>query len=88
MREQQQWRELRRRFLTKGANGVNVPVVSASSVTIDFGIDEPDVNYGVHVTPSWATTVRVTDKLKTGFTARFGSASGGSDTIDYIVFRE
>lgn len=82
--------EMRRRFLTKGANGVSVPVGNgASSQAVTFALAEPDANYGVVVMPSWATTmyVGVADKLRNGFTVHFGTAAGAMDTIDYIVFR-
>lgn len=92
MSEQQaaHFRELRRRFLTNGGNAVGVAVGNgATSHAVTFDIAEPDVNYGVSVTPTWATTVRVAeaDKSTTGFTVRFGSAAGASDKIDYLVFR-
>jgi hypothetical protein len=87
--EGQQWRELRRRFLTGGGNGVNVAVANAVSLhEVTFTIREPDTDYGVSVMPSWDTTVYVTDKLTTGFTARFGSASGATDTLDYSIYRQ
>lgn len=87
-RETREWNVVRRRILTPGGVGVNVSVANgATSHAVTFVKGEADTSFAVLVTPSWATTVRVTDKATTGFTARFGSAAGASDTIDYAVLR-
>jgi hypothetical protein len=90
-REQRQYEELRRRFLTGGGTGVAVPVdASATEQAVTFTIAEPDVNYGVVCTPSWDTTVYVlpAEKLTDGLTIRFGTAAGATDTVDYVIFRQ
>lgn len=87
-RERREWDVIRRRVLTPGGVGVNVSVANAAtSHAVTFAKAEQDASFAVFVTPSWATSVRVTDKATTGFTARFGTASGASDTLDYLVAR-
>jgi hypothetical protein len=91
VREARQWREVRRRFLTGGGNGVAVAVDdTVTEQAVVFDIPEPDTSYGVLITPSWDTTAYVpaADKATTGFTARFGTASGATDTMDYAVIRQ
>lgn len=58
-------------------------------ITLDStpNFDQPDTNYGVLATPSWNTTVYITDKAKTGFKINFGTAAGESDSVDWFIFR-
>lgn len=86
-REQEQFRRMRRRFATVGGTGVNVPVVSATSVVATFPRAEVDTAYGVTVAPTWDTRWWVSAKATDGFTVQFSATSGASDTIDYITFR-
>lgn len=90
-REAAIWSRLRLRHFTAAGNGVGLAVTTgATSVAITFRRQEPNVNYGVTVTPSWNTTVFVAaaDKAVTGFTARFGTAPSGSPgTISFTTYR-
>lgn len=90
-REAAKWSRLRLRYFTPSGTGVDVPVGGAvSSLAVTFARQESNTEYGVHVTPSWDTTVwvDVTDKLTTGFTVNFGSASpGGGGVIQWATFR-
>jgi hypothetical protein len=47
---------------------------------------EPDTNYDVFITPSWATTCHVTSRSASGFTINFGtSAPSGSETVSWFL---
>lgn len=48
---------------------------------------ESDASYGVIVTPSWATTVHVTGKARSGFTVNFGTAAPSGATFDWFLVR-
>lgn len=74
-------------FVDNGAvfDGYKTPPLAGID---DTNMTEPDANYGVVVTPSWLTTVRVTGKLTTGFTVDFGTATpDANQTIDYVIVR-
>lgn len=88
-REAAIWNRLRLRWFTAAGNGVGQAVTTGStSVAITFARQESDIDYGVVVTPSWATTVYVTNKATTGFTANFGTApSGSAGALDWAVNR-
>lgn len=79
---------LRRRVLTGGGVGVKVAVpATATTLALVWGSTESDPNYGVLVTPSWLTTVRVTGRTSLGCTVDFGTAAPAGATIDYLVVR-
>lgn len=48
---------------------------------------EPDASYGVLVTPSWATSVHITAKGRSGFTVNFGTAAPTGATFDWFLVR-
>jgi hypothetical protein len=49
---------------------------------------EDDANYQIVATPSWATTVYVTNKATTGFTLNFSSAApDANQTVSWLLFR-
>lgn len=49
---------------------------------------EDDANYQIIATPSWPTTVHVTNKATTGFTLNFGTAApDGNQTVAWLMFR-
>jgi hypothetical protein len=48
---------------------------------------EPDHNYAVVATPSWPTTIWVTDKTTTGFVLNFGTAAPAGATVQWLLFR-
>ena len=77
-----------RRFLTRGGTGANVAIaLAAATHVVPLPKTEPDALYGVLVTPSWLTTVRVTGKTTTQFTVDFGTAAPAGATIDFAVIR-
>lgn len=49
--------------------------------------NQPDTNYGVLATPTWNTTVYISNKATTGFRINFGTAAGASDYVDWFLFR-
>lgn len=55
--------------------------------SVDESGYEPDTSYGVIVTPSWLTTVRVTSKTTAGFTIDFGTAAPSGATVDWFLVR-
>ncbi len=89
--EAAKWSRLRLRWFTAAGNGVDLVVgAGVTSLAVTFARVEPNANYGVVLTPGWSTTayVPLADKSKTGFTARFGSASpGGGSVCSYGIFR-
>ena len=88
-REAAIWNRLRLRHFTPSGCGVDVNVTTGStSVAITFQRSESNTSYGVNLTPSWATTVHVTSKATTGFTANFGTApSGSAGKLDWQTLR-
>lgn len=89
-RAQAEQRVTQLRWLTLAGNAVAETVGNGvTSHAVVFPRAEQDTSYGVMVNPSWSTTVRVApaDKTTTGFTARFGTAAGATDTIDWLTFR-
>lgn len=87
-REDTYWLRLRRRFLTSAGNRVAVAVTTAAtSVAVVFARTEVDASYGVVATPSWGTTVWVTNKTTTGCTINFGTGAPAGGTVDLITFR-
>jgi hypothetical protein len=85
---QAEYSTLRRRYLTKAGSGVSAPVAGgATSLSVTFLRQEPNVVYGVSCTPSWDTTVWVTGKSVSGFTIQFGTAPAGAETVDWMTFR-
>ena len=86
-RETQEYKVLRLRYLTPGGTGVR-QAATGTAVVVTLPRLEQDVNYGVLLTPTWGTTCWVTARSTTQFTANFGTAPGGSDTFDWIVFRK
>lgn len=82
------WQRMQFRFFTSAGNVVARSVTAAAtSVVVTFPREEPNVNYGVSVTPSWNTTVWVDTKTTTGCTIHFGTAAGAGATIDLLTFR-
>lgn len=83
------WRRLLLRFFTAAGNRVAVAVVAAAgNVAVTWARTEPDASYGVVATPSWGTTVYVTNKTATGCTINFGTvAPVGGGTVDVATFR-
>lgn len=88
-REAAKWSRLRFRHFTVSGTGVNIAVgAAATSLAVTFAREEPDTNYGVLITPTWDTTLYVTNKATTGFTANFGTgAPGGGGFIDWATHR-
>lgn len=87
-REDTEWRRLRRRALTSAGNIVARAVTAAAtSVPVTFPRAEVDASYGVVVTPSWNTTVWVTNKTTAGCTINFGTAAPPSAGVDLLTFR-
>jgi hypothetical protein len=88
-RDLAQLRMLQARELTRAGNYVNLAVsAGATTKVVSFTKAEPNVSYGVRVTPGWGTTVWVTGKLVGQCTVNFGTAApGGGSTIDVSVFR-
>jgi hypothetical protein len=53
-----------------------------------LGRVEDDTAYHIVATPSWATTVHVTNKATTGFTLNFGTAApDANQTVAWLLFR-
>jgi hypothetical protein len=48
---------------------------------------EANANYAIVATPSWATTVHVTNKATSGFTLNFGTAAPAGATVQWLLFR-
>lgn len=90
-REAAKWSRLRYRYFTPSGTGVDVPVgAGVASLAVIFAREESNADYGVHVMPSWSTTVyvAVADKSTTGFTVHFGTnAPGGGGVIQWNTFR-
>ncbi len=89
--EAAKWMRFRLRHFTPSGCGVDATVAgNASNTAITFKRAESNTKYGVHVIPSWNTTVYLAsgDKLTTGFTVHYGSnAPGGGGTISWATFR-
>ena len=87
--EAAKWARLRLRHFTAAGNGVNLAVgAGASTLAVTFKRVEPNATYGVTITPAWGTTVWVTNRATTGFTANFGTvAPGGGSTMSFTTFR-
>ncbi len=87
--EAAKWARLRLRFFTAAGNGVNLAVgAGAGTLAITFKRAEPNATYGVTITPAWGTTVWVTNRATTGFTANFGTvAPGGGSTMSFTTYR-
>src|SRR5690606_22330188 len=59
---------------------------TGSFTPVDESGYEPDTNYDVFVSPSWATTWHVTAKATSGFTINFGTAaSSGAETVAWML---
>lgn len=78
---------LQYRVLTPAGAHVALPVgAAATTLAVVFARAEGTATYGVHVTPSWLTTVACTAKTTTGCTLAFGTAPGGSGgTVDVFT---
>jgi hypothetical protein len=63
------------------------PTVGGPYLAVDESGWEPDIAYGVTVTPSWLTTVAVTAKRRDGFDLSFGTAAPANATIDWLLVR-
>lgn len=49
--------------------------------------EESDTSYQIVATPSWNTTVWITNKTTTGFTLNFGTAAPASQTCAWLLYR-
>ncbi|MGZ9158268.1 MAG: hypothetical protein ACXW36_05330, partial [Nitrospira sp.] len=50
-------------------------------------LHEDDANYQIVATPSWATTVHVTNKATSGFTLNFGTpAPNAYQSVSWLLF--
>jgi hypothetical protein len=83
---------LRTRVGIGNAEGIqmrrNESVMSGlSSLPVTLPVPEPDDMYGVVATPSWNTTVYVSNKTQNSFDLNFGTVSPGSE-VSWIVFRD
>ena len=60
----------------------------AVSTNVTFTPAQPDTNYHVVATPSWNTTVYVTNKSTGGFTVNYGTAApSGGGVVDISCWR-
>jgi len=87
LRAFQEWKALRFRHLRPGGLGAELAATAGATTTVLLVLPEPDALYGVCVTPNWGTTVWVTGKTTTQFTANFGTAAGAGNKFDWHVFR-
>jgi hypothetical protein len=71
----------------QNTRGINVGVPLGSREIIVRGLTLASNEYAVSVTPSWNTTVWVSDKHAAGFTARFGTPAPEGASIDYLIQR-
>ncbi|MHB9023946.1 MAG: hypothetical protein ACYC7E_07170 [Armatimonadota bacterium] len=72
----------------KNLRGINRAVTQgATTYAVTFAVAEPDATYAVSVTPTWNTTVWVTNKATTGFTVNFGTAAPSGAKCDWIIIR-
>jgi hypothetical protein len=67
----------------------NQPVdAGAVSTNVTFTPAQPDTNYHVVATPSWNTTIYVTNKSTNGFTVNYGTAApSGGGVVDISCWR-
>lgn len=87
-RAEEESRRLRVRCLTSAGNQVQLAVTLAATTTaVTFARTEPDTSYGVQATPSWGTTVWVTNRTTTGFTLNFGTGAPANAVVDVLTFR-
>ena len=88
LREDAEFRVMRKRALTRAGNGIATAVTAtATTVTITLPKTEDDANYGVVAVPNWGTTVFVTGKTTSQFVINFGTAAPASATVDWLTFR-
>lgn len=67
--------------------GINIGVAAGETSLVITQLDLPDANYAVTVTPSWHTSVWVTEKLADGFRIHFSEPAPAGATIDYLIQR-
>lgn len=65
-------------------SGFDYPPTVGAVIPSQFEVDS---NYQIIITPSWNTTVWVTNKLTSGFTVNFGTAAPAGGTISWLLFR-
>jgi len=54
---------------------------------VRFPRAEADPIYAISITPSWLTSLAVTDKRADGFTVHFGTPPNGNATLDWVIVR-
>jgi hypothetical protein len=77
--------EILRRVIVR----TNQPVSGGATFTdVNFSPAQPDTSYHVVVTPSWNTTIYITQKTTTGFRINYGTAApSGGGVIDVSCWR-
>ncbi len=83
---EKQWEVLRYRFLRPGGVGIAQPT-SGTSHTVTLPRAEPDGNYCVVATPTYNTTVWITNRTATSFQINLGTAASPGVAIFWQVFR-
>jgi hypothetical protein len=74
--------------LNEAIRGIKVPaVLGSSSYQISFTKAQPDDNYAVSVTPTWNTTIWVSNRTIAGFTVNFVTPAPEGGTIDWMIVR-
>jgi hypothetical protein len=87
-RAEQEQQRLRVRHLTSAGTAVQAAVtLAATTKAVTFLRTEPNALYGVVATPSWGTTVWVTNRTTTGFTLHFGTGAPANALVDWLTFR-
>ncbi|MBD3292702.1 MAG: hypothetical protein GF393_07230 [Armatimonadia bacterium] len=73
---------------SRNLRGIDVGVeTGATEAQVTFGTPEEDASYAVSVTPSWLTTVAVSQKTAEGFSAQFGTEAPEAATMDWVIVR-
>ncbi|MBI4100831.1 hypothetical protein HY439_03805 [Candidatus Microgenomates bacterium] len=71
---------------SKDLRGINVTIPSGSSqlrITLEEKRESP--NFAVSVSPSWNTTIWITEKKEDGFTINFGAPANEDASLDWII---
>lgn len=89
----QVWSSYRNRWeteITSGhglAGGTYAVTVGLSSLDVELVNDRFDTAYTPIITPAWQTSVWVTAKTSTGFTANFGTPPASDSSFDWAIIR-
>lgn len=85
----EEWRRIRRRWLTIGGNRVQAALGNGvTSLAVTLPRAEVDDQYGVLALPTWDTTVYLQARTATGFELHFGTATpDDQQTVDWATFR-